>query len=392
MPPVGALQQPEWLDPARAQVVTDKLSRLPGPVNWTEVLLLRSFLARAATGSYQVIQAGDCAEDPADCTCFAVTRKFALLDTIAEVMETRTGKPVIRIGRVGGQFAKPRSAPTELVNGVRLPVYRGHLINGPEADPVVRQPDPDRMLTCYEAACRVTETLRLRAQGWLPPSGVPLWASHEALVLDYELPFIRRTPTGQKVLTSTHLPWVGERTRQVDGAHVTMLAQVINPVGCKIGPAATQAEVRQLCERLDPHREPGRLVLIARMGADRVATAFPPLVSALRSEGHSITWLCDPMHGNTIRTRGELKTRLMRDVIAEVVAFQEAVADEGDVAAGLHLEATPEWVTECAWSVADLGHVGERYTSLCDPRLNPAQSLRVADAWRAPMTGRRSDS
>jgi 3-deoxy-7-phosphoheptulonate synthase len=380
-PQAQAYQQPVWADPVRAAAVRAELGRLPGLVAWEEVRMLRMLLAQAALGDYQVIQAGDCAEDPAECVGPAVFRKIGLLDALAGIMKVNTGKPMIRIGRIAGQFAKPRSAPTELVDGVELPVYRGHLVNAPEPDPAARRADPERMLECYHAAHEATSLLRQRTGSWMPPTGAPAWTSHEALVLDYELPFLRRTPTGRTMLTSTHLPWIGERTRQPDGAHIHVLAQITNPVACKVGPDAEPESLVRLCDRLDPDREPGRLTLIARMGASRAGTVLPGLVRAVREAGHPVAWLCDPMHGNTVRTDDGHKTRIVSTLIEEVVAFQEAVASAGGVPAGLHLETTPDAVTECVWTDAGVERVGVRYTSLCDPRLNPQQAFAVAGAW-----------
>jgi 3-deoxy-7-phosphoheptulonate synthase len=378
-----AQQQPDWHDPLRAATVRAELARLPGLVAWEEVQVLRMLLAEAASGNYQVMQAGDCAEDPAECEPTQVARKAGLLDTLAGVMEVNTGRPVIRIGRIGGQFAKPRSAVTEIVDGIELPVYRGHLVNGPAPTLEVRRADAERMLDCYEAAYRTTAFLRRRTGGWTPPTSAPVWTSHEALVLDYELPLLRRTPTGQTMLASTHLPWIGERTRQPNGAHVQVLAEVANPVACKVGPSTTVQELVSLCDRLDPGREQGRLTLIARMGAHRVASALPPLVAAVRATGHPVAWMCDPMHGNTVRAPGGLKTRSVDTLIREVAGFQQAVVLGGGIPAGLHLETTPDRVTECAWTDTDLDRVGERYSSLCDPRLNPQQAITVVGAWDA---------
>ena len=382
--PATARQQPDWHDPVRAAAVRAELAHLPALVAWEEVQVLRMLLAEAAVGNYQIIQAGDCAEDPAECEPGQVARKVGLLDALAGVMKVNTGKPVIRIGRIAGQFAKPRSSATETVDGRELPVYRGHLVNSPAPTAQDRRADPERMLSCYQAAYRATSFLRQRTGGWTPPTGAPVWTSHEALVLDYELPLLRRTPTGQTMLASTHLPWIGDRTRQLDSPHVQMLAQVSNPVAFKVGPAMTAQELVELCERLDPGREPGRLTLIARMGAPRAAAALPPLVAAVRAAGHPVAWVCDPMHGNTFKAPDGLKTRSVATLIGEVVAFQQAVAEGGGIAAGLHLETTPDPVSECVWSESRADGVGERYTTLCDPRLNPQQAIAVAGAWGAP--------
>jgi len=380
---VAAEQQPVWADPGRAAAVRTELAARPGLVGWEEIQMLRMLMAEAAAGTYQIIQAGDCAEDPAECGQQAVNRKIGLIDALAGVMKINTGKPVIRIGRIAGQFAKPRSSPTEVVGGRELPVYRGHLVNGPAATPEERRADPGRMLTCYDAADRATTLLRQRTGAWMPPTGAPVWTSHEALVLDYERPLLRRSTGGQSYLSSTHLPWIGERTRDPAGSHVRLLAQVANPVACKVGPTMSAAELVDLCDRLDPGREPGRLTLIARMGVAQVAARLPGLVAAVREAGHPVSWLCDPMHGNTVKASGGLKTRSVETVIEEVVAFQQAVTGAGGIASGLHLETTPDDVTECVWSQVQSADVGRRYTTLCDPRLNPRQAVAVAGAWSA---------
>ncbi|GGR67021.1 MULTISPECIES: 3-deoxy-7-phosphoheptulonate synthase [Streptomyces] len=383
----AAPQQPSWHDPVQAAAARAELAQLPGLVTWEEVRLLRTLLAEAATGHYLVIQAGDCAEDPAECAPAAVMRKAGLLDALAGVMVAATGRPVVRVGRIAGQFAKPRSAPTELVDGTELPVYRGHLVNAPEPTAAARRADPRRMLECYYAAHRAVTYLRQRTSDWALPTGAPVWTSHEALVLDYELPLLRRTTAGHVLLSSTHLPWIGERTRHPDGPHARMLAQVTNPVACKVGPATSPAELLALCARLDPDREPGRLTLISRMGVSAVRTALPPLVAAVREAGHRVAWLCDPMHGNTVKAPSGAKVRVVRTVVEEVRAFLEVVTEAGGTPAGLHLETTPHDVAECVRSdPAELGatRAGTAPATLCDPRLNPEQALEVARAWAAP--------
>ncbi|MGY3335056.1 3-deoxy-7-phosphoheptulonate synthase [Streptomyces filamentosus] len=386
-----AEQQPAWDDAVRVAAVRAELARLPGLVTWEEVRLLRTLLAEAATGHYLVLQAGDCAEDPAECEPGTVMRKAGLLDALAGVMVAGTGRPVVRVGRIAGQFAKPRSADTELVDGVELPVYRGHLVNGPEPTEAARRPDPSRMLDCYYAAHRAVTYLRQRTSDWALPTGAPVWTSHEALVLDYELPLLRRTAAGHILLASTHLPWIGERTRRPDGPHVRMLAQVTNPVACKVGPTTRPEELLALCARLDPGREPGRLTLISRMGAGAVRTALPPLVAAVRDAGHRVAWLCDPMHGNTVKAPSGRKVRSVRTLVDEVRAFLEVVAEAGGTPAGLHLETTPYDVAECVWgdpaeldAEAPRTAGGHAPASHCDPRLSPAQAVEVARAWSAP--------
>jgi 3-deoxy-7-phosphoheptulonate synthase len=363
----GAAQQPDWGNPELVAQVRDELSALPGLVTEPEVSALRAALAEVAAGRAHVLQAGDCAEDPAESTPGHLARKTGLIDLLAGLIKTTTRKPVLRVGRIAGLYAKPRSSPTEVVNGVELPVYRGHMVNEPEPEPEARRPDPKRVLLGYWAAREAMDALR--------PNGIdaPLWTSHEALLLDYEEPMLRG-----RLLSSTHWPWIGDRTRQPDGAHVAMLAGVVNPVACKVGPTMPVEHLREIVTRLDPRGEPGRLTLIARMGADHVADRLPPLVRAVAELGRQVIWLCDPMHGNTIML-GNRKTRLLDTMIREVEQFQALVPANGGVAAGLHLEITPSQVTEC---VTDLSEVDNNYTTFCDPRLNPSQAMAVVSAWQ----------
>ncbi|MER6360002.1 3-deoxy-7-phosphoheptulonate synthase [Kitasatospora sp. NPDC001527] len=380
----GALHQPEWSDLLQVSRVGEALASRPALVQPDELATLRALLGKVAAGEALVLQSGDCAEDPQECTRQHVARKTALLDLLAGTLGLRTGQPVIRAGRIAGQFAKPRSRPTEVVDGIELPVFRGHMVNGPEPDPEARRPDPLRILTGYMAAGDIVEHLGWRDRAAGRDVVEPLvWTSHEALLLDYETPMLRVDDKGRLFLGSTHWPWIGERTRQVEGAHVALLAQVANPVACKVGPTVEPDELLALCEKLDPWRDPGRLTLIARMGAEAVADRLPKLVDAVRGAGHPVVWLSDPVHGNTFAAPGGLKTRLVETVALEVARFVEAVRGAGGVAGGLHLETTPDDVTECASTEADLGSVGERYTSRCDPRLNPGQAVAVVSSWTA---------
>ncbi|XVS61054.1 3-deoxy-7-phosphoheptulonate synthase [Actinosynnema sp. CA-299493] len=364
-----AAQQPSWSD-RRARSSRARLARMAGLVTPTEVAALRAELAEVAAGRRLVVQAGDCAEPFAECGPRHVTPKASLVDRLARALGG-DGRPAVRVGRMAGQFAKPRSRPTEVVDGVELPVYRGDLVNAPQANGWARRADPARLVAGYHAARSATELLR-----WHHPA---LWTSHEALVLDYELPLVRRDDRGVPLLTSTHWPWIGDRTRDVDGAHVRLLASVANPVACKVGPGMRPDELRALCERLDPEREPGRLTLIARMGADAAPGLLPPLVRAVRAAGHPVIWLCDPLHGNTVTGPGGRKARLVDTVVREVAAFRAITHAAGGVAGGLHLETTPDQVEECGWDDFPTGS----YESLCDPRLNPGQALAVVAAWRS---------
>ena len=376
-----ARQQPEWEDLDLLAEVTFDLADRPGLVTAGEVAELRDLLAGVVAGRFHVVQAGDCAEDPAECEPGHVTRKVALLDALAGVMSMNTLLPTLRVGRMAGQFAKPRSRPTELVDGVELPVYRGHLVNSPEPDPLLRRPDPRRLRSGYEAASRAMDALRSRTAQLPPAFATPVWTSHEALLLDYEAPLIRPDGAGRHYLASTHWPWIGYRTNQLDGAHVALLASLTNPVAAKVGPGTGIGDLLALCERLDPDREPGRLTLIARMGADAVTGQLPAMAAAVRDGGHPVIWLSDPMHGNTVSGPGGLKTRMVRTVVREVTEFQRVIRDVGAVVGGLHLETTPDDVTECVHDERFMESVGDRYTSLCDPRLNPAQALQVASVW-----------
>jgi 3-deoxy-7-phosphoheptulonate synthase len=376
-----ARQQPDWADRARLDRVVEELHTRRPLVSAHDVRTLGTLLALVAQGRALIVQAGDCAEDPAECGAADVARKRALLDLLAGTMRMAAHKPVLRVGRIAGQYCKPRSNPVELVGGLSLPPYRGHMVNLPEPTEDRRRADPERILDCYAAADLIVNRL-----GWWGPResmlDAAVWTSHEALLLDYEFPMLRQTSAGGLLLTSTHWPWIGERTRQPEGAHVAMLSRVVNPVACKVGPSTTPEDAVGLCELLDPRREPGRLTLVARMGADAVAEKLPPLVAAVREAGHPAIWLCDPMHGNTLTTPEGLKTRFVDSVIREVRGFQWAVNRAGGVAGGLHLETTPDEVTECVADASQIERVGHKYTSLCDPRLNPAQAVQVAGAWQ----------
>ncbi|MET9377040.1 3-deoxy-7-phosphoheptulonate synthase [Streptomyces sp. NPDC003035] len=377
-----ALQQPVWDDASQVERVREELSVRPALVSPQDVHTLRTLLARAAAGEAVIVQSGDCSEDPDESTVQHVARKTAVLDLLAGAMKMITHKPVIRVGRMAGQFGKPRSNDTEKVGDLELPVYRGHMVNGPEPDPESRRPDPLRLLTGYMAANDIMGHLGWRKPVGRPVIDPPVWTSHEALLLDYEVPMLRRDDEGRLLLASTHFPWIGERTRQTDGAHVALLAEVVNPVACKVGPSMTPDELLTLCEILDPAREPGRLTLIARMGAEKVAQKLPPLVEAVRAAGHPVIWLTDPMHGNTVTAPGGLKTRYTTTVEREISEFQLAVCSSGGIAGGVHLETTPDDVTECVLGEQWVGRCGDYYTSFCDPRLNPGQAVTVISAWR----------
>ncbi|MET7813584.1 3-deoxy-7-phosphoheptulonate synthase [Streptomyces sp. NPDC005395] len=367
-----ARQQPDWPDPGAVAAVTGELAGAPGLVSGSDATALRALLAGAAAGRLRVLQGGDCAEIPDRATAERTARTGELLHSLGDAFAARTGRPVVTVGRIGGQYAKPRSEPVEVRDGRELPVFRGHLVNDPAFEAGARRPDPYRMLVGYRAAATVADVLA----GVRPR----VWTSHEALVLDYEMPLLRREPEGL-VLTSTHWPWIGERTRQLDGAHVELLSRVVNPVAVKVGPAMTAAELAGLCERLDPDREPGRLTLIARLGAGRVDSLLPGLVAAVRRAGHPVVWLCDPMHGNTLRGPGGRKIRVVGSLVSEVRGFHAAVTAERGTPGGLHLEVTADPVVECVSHAAESPWPAGAPEPLCDPRLHPGQARQVVDAW-----------
>ncbi len=340
----AAWQHPGWAEGPELQRIRRALAGAPPLVPASDVGTLRLLLAEVAAGRLLVIQAGDCAEDPVDNSRLRLSRKVGLVEALAGVMRATTGRPVLRVGRIAGQFAKPRSRLTEWSGGMVLPSYRGPMVNDPLPHPAARRPDPRRMLRCHRSAMISMRYLSEPGEEHRSPR---LWTSHEALVLDYEIPQVRPDRDGALVLTSTHWPWVGERTRQPGGAHVRLLSLVSNPVACKVGPDASTADLLSLCRELDPRRERGRLTFIVRMGADIVGDRLPPLVRAVREAGHPVIWLSDPMHGNTLTLANARKTRVVATMLREIREFQRAVAGAGGTAGGLHLEATPDPVSEC---------------------------------------------
>lgn len=386
VPELEAAQQPQWEDRRSLWEARHALATSPALVRRGDVATLRDALRRVAGGHLQVLQAGDCAEDPQECTPDWIARKTDMLNALAGVMAHGSGKPVLRVGRIAGQFAKPRSRPTERIGGQHLPAFRGHLVNDPRPDLHWRKADPRRLVVGYHAAAAAMRHLGWRTDtadtgGSVVDLLSMVWTSHEALVLDYELPLLRGGGQDRPLLSSTHWPWIGDRTRQLDRAHVDLLARICNPVACKVGPTMTPDELLALCHRLDPHRDPGRLTLIARLGADAVAETLPRLVRAVRSAGHPVIWLVDPMHGNTVPGPAGLKTRFVASILREVETFLRVVAQTGGTSGGVHLESTPHAVTECVQDDTEIHRVPDAYTSLCDPRLNPEQALTVAQSW-----------
>src|ERR1700729_2855224 len=423
-----ALQQPEWLDRGRLEAVVRGLESMPPLVFAGECDQLKERLASVARGEAFLLQGGDCAETFAGTTAAGIQGKLRTLLQMAVVLTYAASVPVVKVGRMAGQFAKPRSAVTEVRDGVELPVYRGDAVNGIEFTAAARTPDPGRLLDAYHRSSVTLNMCRAFASGgyadlhqvhaWnqdfvaRSPAGqryeqlageidralafmracgadpdelraVELYSSHEALILDYEQALTRRdSRTGLMYDTSAHFVWVGERTRDLNGAHVEFASGISNPVGVKVGPDAEPADVLALIDRLNPAHDPGRLTLITRMGAGRVRTALPPLISAVIAEGIEVPWVCDPMHGNTFEAPSGYKTRRLHDVLEEVQGFFEVHRSLGTHPGGIHIEFTGDNVTECVGGSHEIAPADlyQRYETACDPRLNRSQALDLAFA------------
>ncbi|MER7849855.1 class II 3-deoxy-7-phosphoheptulonate synthase [Kitasatospora sp. NPDC096077] len=420
-----AAQQPSWPDQAQLREVTAALAAAPPLVFAEECDRLTERLAAVARGEAFVLQGGDCAETFDALTVDAVTGKLRTLLQMAVVLTYASGVPVVKIGRLAGQYAKPRSQPDETRDGVTLPSYRGDAVNGLAFTAEARRPDPHRLRRMYEASAVTLNLVRGFAGGgsaslhqahewnrgfvgdsavgrryeeladgidralrFLRACGGPnktlreaeFFASHEGLLLDYEEALTRTDPrTGRRYATSGHLLWIGERTRDLEGAHVAYFAGIDNPIAMKLGPTATAETVLPYLERLDPERRPGRLTFVVRMGADRVRDLLPSIVEKVRAEGRQVGWLCDPMHGNTV-TAGGRKTRRFDDVVDEVRGFFQVHRELGTHAGGIHVELTGDDVTECVGGGDQLlpENLHQRYETACDPRLNHRQSLDLA--------------
>jgi len=379
-----AAQQPDWRDHAAYHEACEGLESAPPLVTAAEVRQLRWSLSNLMATDSLLLQLGDCAESFYECAPRHIVEKLRVVDRLGDRFSEITGRRVIRVGRMGGQFAKPRSQATEAHGALVIPSFMGHLINSEIATPLARKANPQRMLWAYDASGEVQQVMRKHRQGnGRKPAEDGPWSSHEALVIDYESRLIRRDPdTDDLFLSSTHLPWVGERTRQPAAAHVALLSSVVNPVGCKIGPTASPDSILRVCAALDPRREPGRLVLIPRMGRNRIQEVLPPIVRGVANAGHPVVWLSDPMHGNTVQSRIGLKTRHLTDVITEALRFRDILEKNRQYASGLHLEVAADDVTECiGGSVKNDDELQRHYTSLCDPRLNVDQATELIEAW-----------
>ena len=377
-----ATQQPHWHHHPDYDLIEAELSGALPLVAHSEIREAKRALGLAALGEARVLQLGDCAESFSDIDPVTTSGKVRNIGRIASRLSERTGQQVARFGRMAGQYAKPRSSNFETIDGVDLPSFRGELVNSFEPGVFARRHDPERMLQAYDASAAVIREVRAHWSGSAEElSGGP-WVAHEALVLDYENALIRTDErTGEQFLTSTHFPWIGERTRQLENAHVSMFSAIANPIGVKVGPTADPETVVRLCQLLDPHHTPGRLTLIVRMGREDIHVALPPIVRAVRRAGHPVVWISDPMHGNTVTAESGRKTRHVTHIIEEATAFRHILETEGAHAAGLHLEVAATDVTECVGgSVPDENALSARYETLCDPRLNPGQALGVIDS------------
>ncbi|MCX5193858.1 3-deoxy-7-phosphoheptulonate synthase class II [Streptomyces sp. NBC_00249] len=421
-----AAQQPEWPDTAALDAVRTQLRDTVPLVVAAECEQLKQRLGAVARGEAFLLQGGDCAETFADVREDSVRRKVRTLLQMALVLQYAASVPVVKIGRMAGQYAKPRSKPTETRGGLTLPAYRGDAVNGFPFEEAERTPDPGRLLRMHQAASGTLNLVRAfttggyadlrQAHAWnqdfvaRSPVGaryaelatqidqalnfmracgaderiqhaVEFYVSHEGLLLEYEEPLVREDPaTGRLYSGSGHMLWIGERTRDLDGAHVEFFSKISNPVAVKLGPTTDSDTVLRLIDRLDPEREPGRLTFIVRMGAGQVRDRLPELVEKTAAEGAPVAWVSDPMHGNTFEAPSGLKTRRFDDIVDEVKGFFEVHRELGTHPGGVHLEFTGGDVTECVGGGEEvsLEELSERYESTCDPRLNRTQSLDLA--------------
>uniref|UniRef100_A0A7S1XF38 Phospho-2-dehydro-3-deoxyheptonate aldolase n=2 Tax=Compsopogon caeruleus TaxID=31354 RepID=A0A7S1XF38_9RHOD len=434
-----ARQQPVYENGEELEEVEQRLRRMPGLVSLEEVDRLQSELADVCRGQAFLLQGGDCAESLTE-SAAGITDTIRALFKMAVVLLWGSFLPVVKVGRVGGQFAKPRSEDFENRGGVSLPSYRGEIINGPGFTLDERTPDPQRMLRAYNHSAGGTNLVRALSSGGFADlrnvkqwgladwsgktqggqayfetarkieeamkfmeacgiessnpifSSTTVYTSHEGLLLPYEEGLVRREDaSGRYFASSGHLIWIGERTRQLDGAHVEFFRGLSNPIAVKVGPTMKPDELLTLCEVLNPSNIPGRLTLISRMGSSKIETGLPPLLRAVKREGREVVWVCDPMHGNTYKTPSGFKTRSWSAIMQEVRGFFDAHALEGTHAGGVHFEMTGREVTECVGGTNEITEdlLKERYESLCDPRLNFSQSLELAFEIAEILEGRR---
>nr|AXL06468.1 aminoDAHP synthase [uncultured bacterium] len=368
-----AAQQPHWPDPAHAERITALLGRAAPVVTPAETARLRAELAAVARGEAFLLQAGDCAEAFAENTRAHQRANLRTLAEMADVLTRRTGLPVVRIARMAGQYAKPRS---RAVDAQGLPAYRGDMVNSAEPTRAARTPDPGRMLRVHAEAVRTMALVRRTGRG-------DVYVGHEALLLDYERSSLRVDTNGPEPRLASglgHFLWIGERTREPDGAHIAFAELLSNPLGLKIGPGTTPEQAAAYVRRLDPHAEPGRLTLISRMGHTRVRDVLPPIVEKVTADGHQVIWQCDPMHGNTYTTAGGHKTRHWNAIADEITGFFDVHRALGTHPGGVHLEVTGDPVTECVGGTGGPAEsdLPDRYRTACDPRLNADQARELA--------------
>ncbi len=423
------MQQPNWPDAAHLDGALKQIASFPPLVFAGEARSLQAALGQVASGNAFLLQAGDCAESFEEFTAVNIREKLRVILQMAVMLTYSMGVPVVKVGRIAGQFAKPRSNDTEMVDGTELPVFRGHMVNDPIANLDARVPNPQRLVQAYHQAASTLNLVRAftkggfadlnrvhswnqefvatsaegqryeqvaseveRALAFMRACGidtetnnalhqVDVYTSHEALILGYEEALTRQDSlTGGWYDCSAHMLWIGERTRQLDGAHVEFLRGVENPLGCKIGKTTDVDYVLSLCEKLNPARIPGRLTLISRMGASSVEDSLRPLLRAVRDAGHPVVWACDPMHANTFTAPNGRKTRNFEDIMSEIVGFVKAHRAEGTWPGGIHIELTGDNVTECLGGSEGVSNedLDTRYETVCDPRLNARQSLDLA--------------
>lgn len=422
-------QQPDWPDDNELNAVLKEISELPPLVFAGEARTLKSKLARVCNGEALLLQAGDCAESFSALSANSIRDKLKVILQMAVALTYSTGLPVVKVGRIAGQFAKPRSSPTETKDDVELPSFRGHIVNDTDFNAGARTADPKRLLMAYNQSSATLNLLRAFTRGGFAdltqvhswnqqfvansPAGaqykeiadgitnalafmracgitsedhpalheVDFYTSHEALLLGYEEALTRNdSMSGDWYDCSAHMLWIGERTRQLDGAHIEFLRGVENPLGCKLGPTATTEDAIKLCEILNPKQIPGRLTFITRMGASVIDNKLPELVGTVQDSDHPVVWACDPMHGNTYTAESGLKTRNFSDVVDETKRFFHIHRSMGTWAGGIHIELTGDNVTECVGGAENLSDddLALRYETMCDPRLNASQSLELA--------------
>lgn len=419
-------QQPQYTDPAELGGALEQLRRVPPLVFAGEADQLKAQIAAASRGEAFLLAGGDCAESFEDSTADSIRRRIQTILQMAAVLTYGAAVPVVKMGRMAGQYAKPRSSDVETRDGVTLPSYRGDIVNSHEFTEEARRPDPARLLDAYHASASTLNLMRAftkggfadlrqvhqwnrgflganenyvryekmagdidRALRFMDACGVDFdamrtvefYSAHEALLLEYEQALTRiDSRTGDPYDVSGHFLWIGERTRDIDGAHVDFLSRVKNPIGVKLGPNATADDALRLAEKLDPEGEPGRLTFITRMGAKTIGEALPKLLAAVKDDLPQVTWMCDPMHGNTITASNGYKTRRFEDVMGEVTGFFRAHQEVGTVPGGIHVELTGIDVTEVMGGGANIDEEGlqRRYETLVDPRLNHDQSLEMA--------------